>query len=51
MPARECCEQEEGQEGEDNGDDDEVGKDDGVLEGACNPNKVERVFVDRDQVR
>ena len=45
VPSREGGEENECEEGEDNGDDEQVWEDDGVLERGGNPNKVERVLV------
>lgn len=45
VPSWEGCEQDEGEEGKNQGDDQEIGEDDGVFEGCCDPDKVERVLV------
>lgn len=50
MPSREGCEEDEGQECEDDGNDKEVGEDDGVFERAGHPNQVKRVLIDADQI-
>lgn len=50
MPARERGEEQERQECQDYGDDEEVGKDDGVLERRRYPYQVQRVLVDAHQV-
>lgn len=50
MPAGECSEEDECEEGKDDGDDEEVGKYDGVFKCRCYPDKVEGVLVDRDAV-
>lgn len=46
VPAGEGGEENEGEECEDDGNDEEIGEDDGVLEGCCDPHEVERVLVD-----
>jgi hypothetical protein len=46
VPAREGGQQDEGEEGEDDGDDEQVGEDDGVLESRRDPHQIERVLVD-----
>lgn len=51
MPARESSKEDEGEKGENNGDDEEVREDDGVFEGTCDPDDVERVLIDRHAVR
>ncbi len=50
MPARERGQQEESEESEYNGDDEEVGKDYGILKGLCHPDQIQWVLVDRHQV-
>jgi hypothetical protein len=46
VPARECCQKNEGEEGEDDGNDEEVGEYNGVLESCGDPYEVERILVD-----
>ena len=50
VPSREGGKQDEGEEGENDGDDEKVGEDDGVLESCCDPDEVERVLIDRQVV-
>jgi hypothetical protein len=46
VPAREGCQEHEGEEGEDNSHDKEVREDNGVLECRCDPHEVEGILVD-----
>ena len=46
VPSREGREQDEREEGQDDGDNEEVGEDDGIFERRCDPYEVERVLVD-----
>lgn len=46
MPAREGGEEDEGEEGEDNGNDEQVGEYDSILEGSRNPDQVQWILVD-----
>ena len=50
MPSREGGEEDEGEESQDNGDDEKVWEDDRALERLSDPDEVERVLVDRDEV-
>jgi hypothetical protein len=50
VPPRKGRKQDECEEGEDDGDDEEVRENDGVLEGCCDPHKVERVLINRQIV-
>lgn len=47
MPAWKCGEQDKAEECENDGDDEQVGEDNGVLERRCNPDQVQRVLVHR----
>lgn len=50
VPTGECCEEDKGQEGEDDGDDEEVWEDNGVLKSTGHPYQVERVLINADQI-
>lgn len=50
MPAWEGCQEDEGKEGEDDCDDQEVGKHDGILKGSGDPNQVEWILINRKVV-
>lgn len=50
MPSGESGEEDEGEEGKNDGDDEQIGEDDGILEGSGYPDKVEGVLVDRHVV-
>ena len=46
MPAREGGQENKGEECEDDGDDEQIREDDGVLESGGDPHQVERILVD-----
>lgn len=50
MPSWEGGKKDEGEEGEDDGDNQEVGEHNGILEGSGNPHKIEGVLIHRQIV-
>lgn len=45
VPAREGCEEDKAEECEDDGDNEQVREDDGVLEGGCDPDQIQGILV------
>lgn len=48
VPAWECRQQDKAEEGKNDGHNEEVGEDDGILESRCDPDQIERILVHGD---